>query len=72
MRLLWLIVPAALLLAGCVIVPVEPYGYARAPTERHLRLSRVPLLVRASLLPALVVSSAGAPPAARLPLAASR
>ena len=29
MRLLWLIVPAALLLAGCVLVPVEPYGYAR-------------------------------------------
>ncbi len=36
MRLLLIIPLAALLLAGCAIVPIAPYGYARRPTVTYV------------------------------------
>jgi hypothetical protein len=34
MRLLWLSLAAAVLMAGCAIVPLAPYGYGYAPHSR--------------------------------------
>jgi len=36
MRLLLIIPLAALLLAGCAIVPIAPYGYARPPRVTYV------------------------------------